>query len=59
WTSPFTRASSRTRTRTPRWPSTGTPSVSRSATTSDTAACAGSRSARPPSPPRPSSCTRP
>jgi hypothetical protein len=32
-------------TRTPPWPSGATPSASRSATTSDTAGCAGSRSA--------------
>ena len=36
WTSPFTRASCRTTTRTPRWPSTATSSASRSASTSAT-----------------------
>src|SRR5947199_4813728 len=39
-------------TRTPPWPSTATTSASRSATTSDTAGCAGSRSAPPTSPAR-------
>ena len=40
------------------WPSIATPSASRSGTTSDTAGCAGSRSAPPASPTRPSSCIR-
>src|SRR4051795_3912362 len=40
------------------WPSTATPSASRSATTSNTAGCTGSRSGPPTSPARRSSCTR-
>src|SRR6266508_4612677 len=56
WTSPFTRASSRITIRTPPWPFTAAPWASRSALTSDTAGCAGSRSAPPTSPARPSSC---
>ena len=37
-------------TRTPPWPSTATPSASRSATTSNTGGCTGSRSAPPDQP---------
>ena len=41
-----------------RWPSTATPSASRSATTSATRGCAGSPSVPPTSPTPPSCCTR-
>ena len=50
--------SCRTPTRTRRWPSIATPSASRCATTSDTAECAGSRSAPPTSPTHRSSSRR-